>query len=321
MECPNCNKTYDDDFKFCPYCGEEKPETLTCPKCQFKSAEFKFCPHCGEELIKDNIATEIPNTNLLIDYLKENFNEDSQGYFNVLEKIKYGEIYEIYQIDDEMYNAYLRKKYEKKTTTKQNQNEIEQNRRKKKHKIKIELYDYLNSLDNVKNRTIIERRIGAGQITTKEEIDAIRIPKPRRKYGIISVEEILEQKDKEMKQDLTNFVNNLNMDNIILKEEILKQIQEGKITTQDEINSILENERKELIKYVYEKSIEDKAINIVIIEKIKRGELRTKNQIDNKIKNIKGDQEYMRYVASHAHSVYHKGGGSSNYHPHAKWGW
>lgn len=23
MECPNCNKTYDDNFKFCPYCGEE----------------------------------------------------------------------------------------------------------------------------------------------------------------------------------------------------------------------------------------------------------------------------------------------------------
>ena len=25
MECPNCKKTYDDEFNFCPWCGSEKP--------------------------------------------------------------------------------------------------------------------------------------------------------------------------------------------------------------------------------------------------------------------------------------------------------
>lgn len=53
MECPNCNKTYDDDFKFCPYCGEKKPEPKICPNCELRpKLEFNFCPECGTELIK-----------------------------------------------------------------------------------------------------------------------------------------------------------------------------------------------------------------------------------------------------------------------------
>ncbi len=27
MKCPKCNKTYDDNFKICPYCGEETYDT------------------------------------------------------------------------------------------------------------------------------------------------------------------------------------------------------------------------------------------------------------------------------------------------------
>lgn len=51
MECPNCNKHYDDDFAYCPYCGIKKPEPLACHKCGFQSNEFSFCPNCGEKLI------------------------------------------------------------------------------------------------------------------------------------------------------------------------------------------------------------------------------------------------------------------------------
>lgn len=272
MECPNCNRTYDDEFKFCPYCGEKKPELKICPKCKFKSIEYSYCPHCGKNLIP-------------IQYFKNNKPKKKNNLKNNIQK----------------------------SSTKS---------------YKIKLYDYLNSLDNVKNRIVIERRIEAGEITTKEEIDAIRMPKPIRKYGKMSVEEILEQKNKKVKHDLINFVSNLIMDNNILKEKIIKKIQEGEITTHDEINSIIENERKELIKYVNAKNIEGnvnakyiEGIKIVIIKKIKRGELNTRNQIDNKIKNIKLDKEYIRYVATHGDSVYHKGGGSSNYYPHAKWGW
>ena len=51
MQCPKCNKTYDDDFKFCPYCGEETPELKYCYECLYKSREFIFCPECGTTLL------------------------------------------------------------------------------------------------------------------------------------------------------------------------------------------------------------------------------------------------------------------------------
>ena len=52
MECPNCNKIYDDDFKFCPYCGEEKPQSKICPICEMEeNIEFTFCLKCGTELV------------------------------------------------------------------------------------------------------------------------------------------------------------------------------------------------------------------------------------------------------------------------------
>lgn len=52
MECPNCNKIYDDDFKFCPYCGEKKPDPKICPVCEIEhDIKFNFCTECGEELI------------------------------------------------------------------------------------------------------------------------------------------------------------------------------------------------------------------------------------------------------------------------------
>ena len=54
MNCPNCNKYYNDDFDFCPHCGTKKPEPLTCPNCGFRSNEYSFCPKCGEKLLTTN---------------------------------------------------------------------------------------------------------------------------------------------------------------------------------------------------------------------------------------------------------------------------
>ena len=53
VECPNCNRNYDDEFKFCPYCGEKKQGPRLCPNCEYKAydEEFLFCPECGERLI------------------------------------------------------------------------------------------------------------------------------------------------------------------------------------------------------------------------------------------------------------------------------
>lgn len=55
MKCPKCNNYYNDDFAFCPHCGEEKPKPLSCSRCGFESNEFKFCPKCGTELKKPAI--------------------------------------------------------------------------------------------------------------------------------------------------------------------------------------------------------------------------------------------------------------------------
>ena len=52
MKCIRCKETYDDDFKFCPYCGERKPDPKICPICEIEhDIKFNFCTECGEELI------------------------------------------------------------------------------------------------------------------------------------------------------------------------------------------------------------------------------------------------------------------------------
>lgn len=63
MECPKCNRTYEDDFKFCPYCGEEKPKPKICPKCKLEPPiEFSFCPECGEKLVtQDELTLKLKN--------------------------------------------------------------------------------------------------------------------------------------------------------------------------------------------------------------------------------------------------------------------
>ncbi|WP_295594309.1 zinc ribbon domain-containing protein [uncultured Methanobrevibacter sp.] len=76
MECPKCNRTYEDDFKFCPYCGEEKPKPKICPKCKLEPPiEFSFCPECGEKLVtQDELMLNLKNmvnTSSLTEWEKE----------------------------------------------------------------------------------------------------------------------------------------------------------------------------------------------------------------------------------------------------------
>ena len=61
VKCINCKETYDDEFKFCPYCGEEKPAPKICPNCKLEpNVEFSFCPECGEGLINKKEYEEDP---------------------------------------------------------------------------------------------------------------------------------------------------------------------------------------------------------------------------------------------------------------------
>ncbi|MDD4170143.1 MAG: zinc-ribbon domain-containing protein, partial [Desulfotomaculaceae bacterium] len=51
MQCPNCQKALQEDFKFCPYCGTEMVKNFACHTCH-KQVEpaWVSCPHCGSDL-------------------------------------------------------------------------------------------------------------------------------------------------------------------------------------------------------------------------------------------------------------------------------
>ena len=51
MQCPNCQKALQGEFKFCPYCGVEVVKDATCHTCH-KQVEpaWVSCPYCGSDL-------------------------------------------------------------------------------------------------------------------------------------------------------------------------------------------------------------------------------------------------------------------------------
>ena len=51
MQCSNCQKALQGDFKFCPYCGAEVIKNTTCHSCH-KQVEpaWVSCPYCGSDL-------------------------------------------------------------------------------------------------------------------------------------------------------------------------------------------------------------------------------------------------------------------------------
>ena len=58
--CPNCNRSFDNDFEFCPYCGSKKPQAKVCPRCALETyEEFSFCPKCGAELMAGERYSEV----------------------------------------------------------------------------------------------------------------------------------------------------------------------------------------------------------------------------------------------------------------------
>lgn len=54
MNCPKCEKEYEDSFAFCPHCGEQTPEpTKDCPYCnKVIKAEAVKCRYCHSDLTK-----------------------------------------------------------------------------------------------------------------------------------------------------------------------------------------------------------------------------------------------------------------------------
>ena len=96
MECPNCNKIYDDDFDFCPYCGVKKPRFNTCPNCIIEvSPAYKFCPYCGGKLLTYEEGKE-----KLITAFKEKYQSPNTIQY-LIEKIEEGMIKYMYQVEDQ----------------------------------------------------------------------------------------------------------------------------------------------------------------------------------------------------------------------------
>lgn len=51
MQCPNCQKALQGDFKFCPYCGVEVINNNTCRNCHKEvDPAWVSCPYCGSDL-------------------------------------------------------------------------------------------------------------------------------------------------------------------------------------------------------------------------------------------------------------------------------
>ena len=49
--CSNCNKEFDDEFNFCPFCGSQYGK-IECPNChKLLNKASPFCGYCGHELI------------------------------------------------------------------------------------------------------------------------------------------------------------------------------------------------------------------------------------------------------------------------------
>ena len=96
MICRNCNKDYDDEYMFCPFCGTEK-EWFWCPKCSFSDPTYSFCPRCGEKLIRYEDYEE-----KLIEIVIDKYQSiNIQEY--VIKQIKIGLIMFISEIDDWIY--------------------------------------------------------------------------------------------------------------------------------------------------------------------------------------------------------------------------
>lgn len=69
--CSNCNKEYNDEFSFCPFCGSQYGK-IECPNChKLLDTSCSFCGYCGHKLVnnkeldtKENIKEESDNNKI-----------------------------------------------------------------------------------------------------------------------------------------------------------------------------------------------------------------------------------------------------------------
>ena len=90
--CPECGNEFNDEFEFCPYCGNKKPQPKICPKCKLEpSLEFDFCPKCGTELVeKEKYIKQLEKIERERKQKEKELERDSiiEGYLKQLEKME-----------------------------------------------------------------------------------------------------------------------------------------------------------------------------------------------------------------------------------------
>ena len=95
--CKSCDKTYFDEYEFCPKCGGSLIDDtrLRCPKCKkVLDDEFMFCPYCGSELgnneeLSGLSLSDISSFKLLCNRLYECLNTLSSREKEVME-VRFG---------------------------------------------------------------------------------------------------------------------------------------------------------------------------------------------------------------------------------------
>lgn len=172
IDCPNCNRFYDDNFDFCPYCGTKKPSPKICPNCEISTyATFSFCPKCGTELISELEFNEAWG---YIDNLIDN-----EGYDGAL--AKYEEL-----IDEMQFNKNLKETFK---------NYIQNNKMKQEKELTEKIEKYFDSFEYEKALIYINKAIGLKpsdeELRENKAFCLVRLR--RHEEAIEYIEKIMEQ--------------------------------------------------------------------------------------------------------------------------------
>ena len=137
MICPKCNSHYNNNFKFCPYCGNElitkknNVRKMICPNCNRNyNNDYNFCPYCSEELIQIEYSVSY-----LIYYLKNHYSYSSPGFYKVMSRINSKEIKNIYQLRKEMDCHYQKNKNKKRRLGDKKTGITEEEKRRQKEEV------------------------------------------------------------------------------------------------------------------------------------------------------------------------------------------